>query len=123
MAAPSPVVTLTLMPPIMLQTRIYQIMFLLPYLSVGSVLVEHVVIWGDQTGARAGRDPNEMFRRERHVLWAEVKYDGEGAYYGHRGVGEETRSEKEFLKLSNLAHRVLLGTCTEREETFQVEKN
>lgn len=36
-AAPSPVVTLTLSPPIKLQTRMYHIMFLLPYLERESV--------------------------------------------------------------------------------------
>jgi hypothetical protein len=49
MAAPRPVVTLTLMPPIMLQTAMYHSMLFLPYLIYVSGLREKGMVNGGPT--------------------------------------------------------------------------
>ena len=90
MAAPRPVVTLTLIPPIILHTAMYQSMLFVPYLDLVEIQ------------KRKGKHKDE--------LGSEVEDYNERDRYEHRYIRQEAWSEKEFLKLPDLANGVFLGT-------------
>jgi hypothetical protein len=90
MAAPRPVVTLTLIPPIMLQTAIYHSMLFLPYL------------------VQASENGKELNNERWPILGCKVENDGEGGNEEDTSIGEESRSEEEFAESFDLADRSLL---------------
>ena len=98
MAEPRPVVTLTLIPPIILHTRMYQIMFLLPYLNEGGVRFG--------VGERGYGENGDGYR-----LGTKVEHDREGSSEKDSDVNKESWGDEELLELFDLANGGLLGTC------------
>jgi hypothetical protein len=90
-AEPKPVVTLTLMPPIILQTMMYHIMLFDPYLK-SSI-----------------SDCNS--RGRQRALWPEVEYNGQRRGDEDADVDEEGCRDEERLKLPDLRDGFLLWTC------------
>lgn len=92
-ADPSPVVTLTLIPPIMLHTMIYHSMLFVPYL-------------------RQRQPPHARTIPLYHSLWRKIEHDDKRRRDEHRAVRKEARREEHRLELGDLADRRLLRTCT-----------
>jgi hypothetical protein len=94
MAAPRPLVTLTLIPPMRLHTPMNHIMFFSPYLPKYR---QHESLI------------SKCYRLDS--LWAEPENDDERACDEDADVGQEAWCEEQFLEIADLANGLLFWCC------------